>query len=453
MDGIQRFSLRRIYYYVTDSLFSFCSLFFSWMREIELPVSFMQEVHPLLFPLLILFIMVSILSYLYLRYPFWCRQPCYHPYDFWRWGHTKPFVIQTGKPRQTKYCDFLHVKTFVYVEMGDREKREAVECLQNHFLLSDSSLFFIQTKDLDVVLLGHSIPALLSLYYETVYLSDLSGGGVLQKNLPIGCVTSRPIWLRFHTTSSRETASEPSVSVTLFYWDFLCIHREKVSDPVYYRTLLQTHEYNARALEPSVLGSFFKKEAPLLEGIVPTVEYRSTSYVLANCFLSPLDQGFSIERIYKVNESLLLLDFLYEVALFPFMGLPCKAVLHEMILKDVLYVYCLKQGEARVAWYFFKEGWVEHEVMGCTLELVGSVAMTGSRDMFVKGFAAGLREILQYSDKKYRILKIDSLSHNGWIDEALGRMFSPVVQTSVALYFYNYVVPFSIREVDTFVLL
>ena len=233
-----------------------------------------------------------------LKYPFWNIQPVFHSYDYWRYFYWTPFVIQKYKPLRTKFCDFEQIKTIPYLECSQTQQNNLENLIQCYYYHTDKILHVINKKDIHNYLSGQNEPSYVSFYTESLFsnnsdfIIDLSA--IILNQYPIACITSRYTKLFYKNPKKNEYIEQSG-----YFIDFISVHREhdikKIS-----RKLLQTHEYNQRIKNPSVNVSIIKKENVLFDGIIPLVEYETTTYYLRNIRYPRLPPHFHIDMIINV---------------------------------------------------------------------------------------------------------------------------------------------------------
>ena len=86
--------------------------------------------------IILFFVVIFIIVYIKIKYPFWNIQPVYHSYDFWRYFSQTSFIIQRKLPIKTKFYDNKHVETVVFSEMQDFHMTRLIDLLQCPYLKS-----------------------------------------------------------------------------------------------------------------------------------------------------------------------------------------------------------------------------------------------------------------------------------------------------------------------------
>ena len=78
------------------------------------------------------------------------------------------------------------------------------------------------------------------------------------------------------------------------------------------RSLLQTHEYNQRVMNPTIQSTIVKKEVDLLDGVIPCVELNTTTFYVKEVKFPSLPPNNVVSEISNDNFALLD-DFLKEL--------------------------------------------------------------------------------------------------------------------------------------------
>jgi hypothetical protein len=395
------------------------------------------------------FILITSLTYLVLfayikvKYPFWNNQPVLHSYDYWRFLYQTPFIIYKYRPIKTKFCKFHQIKTIHYLEMSDEQKKEVLYFLMSNYISNDRILLIMENKILDGIYKGHNEPCYVSLYYDIPkYINDISSQ-IIQKSI-IGCVFSNPINIYYQSS-----LDDNSYTHSKFYFiDYLCISKNK-DQKICSRELFQTHEYNQRINNASIVCSLIKKEIDLFDGVVPLVEYNTNVYYLHDIKFPPLPHFFYITQIEQENISILT-DFLYiqthldiQKKNYPLKILSIVEISNyiELIKQNTCYVFCLKNGEHIYGMYFFKDARMQYEDLdGNTLQFYGSICNNDSISLFYLGFLHSIQKIMK-KFPTFKMMMFENLGDNIIIHEEWRKKNTPIFKNKTAYYTFNWVYP------------
>jgi hypothetical protein len=399
--------------------------------------------------IIILFLILGIFAFIKIQYPFWSAQPVFHSYDFWRRFSLTFFYIQNGFPIKTKFCDPKRCLTVPYADMNDESIRKTVDLIQCYYIPSDRVIAMMDISGLNVMMTGHSNPSYVTFYNESDFSIEYDASGstnILEKPLPVGCILSKPTRLFINTGGKMEER-------VIYSWDYTCVHRDYIKKNIS-RNLIQTAEYNQRIKNPEILGTIFKKESSLCDGVVPLVEFKTFVFYLRNVKLPPLPPKFTVTRILNENVGLFS-DFLYGIthpkriigdekiqSPFFIMSIPEMGSINAMLQTENMYAYVLQNAEHIYGLYIFKDAKINYEDVenGNLLECVFSVSNTEMDGLFFSGFLSSLRAILNLQ-KKYKMIMFNDLSHNSKILDKWRWKYTPVFENKAAYYAYNMVIP------------
>ena len=398
---------------------------------------------------LITIIYVIFYGYIKIKYPFWNNQPVYHKYDLWRGFWSDPFYIYKYRPIKTKFYNSINVTTIPYLDANTEQKGQVLQLLLSNYISNDRILLTMQEKNLDTSYAGHTDTPFFSVYIDKNFKVeenlDLSKN-IIVNNSVIGSLLSNPVKIYYQGSPQDKVYTE----LPLYYMDYLCVHREldhnKKSKVI--RELFQTHEYNQRLYNQSVLGSLFKREIDLLEGVVPLVQYTTYIYYLHNVIFPPLPAHFEIVQI--TGETMdLLTDFLFvqtHLDLEKSNHLTLLSVTSlgnyiETIKQNTTYIFCLKKGSFVYGMYFFKDAKMQYEDLeGNTLHFYGSVCNTDTAKLFYWGFLHSICLILK-KQKEYKMLLFENLGDNTVLHRMWRQKNSPTLENKTAYYTFNWIWP------------
>lgn len=412
--------------------------------------------------LVVIFSLATFVTYIKIRYPFWNIQPVLHKYDIWRqWGRNKVYPVYPHCPIKTKYCDFEYVKTTPYLDCSLEDKNNLLNLIQCYYIPTEKIIHTIDTKNIDAYLTGGREPSFISFYNENTYdCSNIIVGDIIMPDIicsqrPIGAITSSFIrlFISLQVIDGGSTSLSPYdfyKEYPLYYIDYLSIHRERDVKKIS-RKILQTHEYNQRTLNPNITCSLIKKEIELFNGVVPFIEYITTTYHIRNNHFPLLPPHHEIVRVHKENIDLLS-DFLHihtktEARMFDICVFPEIGTLVELIQQNLLYIYCLRCGEDIYGYYFIKDAKMEYEDLAeplsapaKTLHCTTSFMNTRDQRLFYLGFLHILHDIIRLN-RDYKMLIFDEIGHNIYLFSHWRKKYTPIFTNSSAYYLYNLIYP------------
>uniref|UniRef100_A0A6C0JGB3 Glycylpeptide N-tetradecanoyltransferase n=1 Tax=viral metagenome TaxID=1070528 RepID=A0A6C0JGB3_9ZZZZ len=400
--------------------------------------------------------LIYIIFYAYIKisYPFWNNQPVFHTYDYWRFLYQNPFFIYKYRPMKTKFCEFNQIKTISFLDTTPQQRKEICYFLQANYIQNDRILLTSLEKDLEASFTGQNESSYISIYNEKKLefsKIDASNGFTSQYDdivstlKPIGYVLSRHVKFYFKQYVSDNTYSE----LPIYYIDIICVKRELDHKKIN-RQLLQTHEFNQREKNPTVICSLIKKEIDLFQGVIPLVEYPTYVFHLRNIKFPPLPTHFHTTYI-DLEHISILTDFLYvqthlDLAKsskhFDIMAISDMGNLIALIKQGLLHPYCLRNGEHVYGFYFIKDAKMQYEdIEGDTLQCVGSIMNCDSASIFYQGFLHSLHDLIKKKTVKYQMLMFEQISDNTilldfWLDK-----HTPVFTNKTAYYTFNLIFP------------
>ena len=428
--------------------------------------------------LVILSIIVILVIYIKLRYPFWSSQPVYHTYDFFRWiylmiawKHIDPYIIQS-KVIKTRFVSLDKVITIPYTDLSSVQESEFVDLLQCHSFSSESIMNILDKTTIQSLLIGMSY---VSFFQEDRLSIDLSNNAiVVAKKDTIGCMSSRPI-----------QCIVSGIKTPGYFWDHICVNRSREKDGKIPRKniaykMIQTHEYRQRLMQPNVAASVFKKEGfkptknsirtadsysswsmtdkyinpspkgadlnlqrfNLCDGVVPLVKFQILTFELHKISKPPLPLDMTVVSINADDVYDMIYGFshsnIFTLCMFPEIG-----SLIELIRTQIMHVYALKQGGHMLAVYFLKDTQIVYELntenAGKLLECIASVDFENS-PYFFAGFLGALYNVLEIGGKM-EVIRFPNLGHNSKIIEKWRWKYSPISEIPAAYYIYNMIVP------------
>lgn len=404
---------------------------------------------------LILFIIVFVT--IKIKYPFWNTQPVFHYYDYWRYLYREPFAIYRYVPLKTKFCDFEQVFTFPYLECSRKQKQQLLNLIQCYYLPSDHIIHNTTEADLNIALTGFQEPSYVSFYYEKVKVSDPGTVSLQDYNEePIGCITTIPVNMFF-----LPTLREPEyIEKKLYFVNSLVVNRNRDQQKIN-RSLLQTHEYNQRVMNPTIQSTIIKKEVDLLDGVIPCVELDTTTFYIKEVKFPSLPANNVVTEIN--NDNFVLLDDSLKHMLnintrsrtynFNMIILSDITNVYNLIKTEQLFVYILRVEQQVLGLYFFKDTKLQHEKLdGNTLHFIGSIMNNNNPQVFYTGFLFALKNMLK-KKKNYKVLVFDSISHNDIVLSQWSQYNNPISITKTGYYLFNYIIPIMpFEQTKTFIL-
>ena len=372
--------------------------------------------------LIVLFMVFVIWLFIKIKYSFWSRQPVYHTYD-WIWS-ASPYIIHPFGIVPTKYHDPLHTKTYPYNDLDETQKTLLVDFLHCHAIPSDCAFIKINQEQLHTLLTNSPTSSFVSFYHD--------GDSLL------GCMYSIPYHLTVESTYSYPCA----------YIDTICVHHS-CSERSWVLKMLETHLNHQEIASITLV----KKEGNLarFDGVVPIVQY--TTMLVKLSVLAPprkLPHGIFCQPL----DATLMEPFLDHA---PF-RVVLRPMIRTLINQQEMYAFCLRQGKATLAYYFFRNGHTQYEYgdgdnkdRECdTLICVGSCFFgTGKKstniNLFWEGWLHAIRCItanVAENAPNYTHLLVDGTSHNEYLIRRIDpQRVLPSTYVDTALFAHNLIIP------------
>ena len=378
--------------------------------------------------------------YIHVAYPFWVHMPVSHTYDLHhRLFSNKGINVLQQYPYRNKWINATAAKTVSYHDSTDVVKDHVLDQLNCNYIPSDSILFTIEKKHLDVLFSGH---------FDTPFVTTYSSSFESTEQKTLGCVASYPVRILYH---NEKTASNFMV--------FLACDRENPKKKEITRNLIATHEYNSRNRVTDIKTTILKKHTGSCVGVKPLLEFSTTLY-----YAGPAKQSkgpTQVQQVYRQNWSLMqdIADLLPR--LFEFCAYMDVGAMKARVDAGQLWIFCLKHEGTIVAAYFIEDAMMLYEKVndygGKTLNLVASICnMKGgsfgpqeSIKPFVKGFAECLA-LIQKQNRDYTMLLMDDIGHNKLLAKEMPLV--PIIKTTGAYYMINGFVKESVNADRAFML-
>lgn len=391
--------------------------------------------------------------YIHVVYPFWVHMPVSHPYDLHHRlfsGKSNIQVLQQY-PYRNKWVvqRTAGAKTVSYHDSTDVVKNPVLDQLNCNYIPSDSILFTIEKKHLDVLFSGHFDTPFVTTYVYNSFVKTAEGP---QEQKTLGCVASYPVRILYH---NEKTASNFMV--------FLACDRDNPKKKEITRNLIATHEYNSRNRVTDIKTTILKKHTGSCAGVKPLLEFSTTLYYTG--LLKQSKGPTQVQQVYRQNWSLMqdIADLLPR--LFEFCAYMDVGAMKARVDAGQLWIFCLKHEGSIVAAYFIEDAMMLYEKVndygGKTLNLVASICNMKepqepqkSIRPFVKGFAECLA-LIQKQNRDYTMLLMDDIGHNRILaKETQGLLvpLSPIIKTTGAYYMINGFIKESINADRAFML-
>ena len=292
-----------------------------------------------------IFIIIIGFIYIRLKFGFWAIQPVFHIYDI-KYMINPPGIINDYLPEKNKYTNFKNIDTTIYTELTQIQKQRLVNLIQANYLQKGDNIFLPRLENIAPYFIGHNDKSFVTFYNEPDFLIDLKKGTTINEQKMVGLITSRPLYISINNGDSE-------AKFRAYYVDYLCVdkqYRKKGIAP----QLIQTHHYNQRHINKSIVVSLFKREDELT-GIVPMCVYSTYGFHVTT-WTKPLELSAEYKLV-EVNQQ----NF---HTLYDFIKSKCNKFdivintevtnIIELIKTKNIFVNMIIADDAIVAVYFFR---------------------------------------------------------------------------------------------------
>ena len=313
----------------------------------------------------IFFAAFAFFIYIHVAYPFWVHMPVSHTYDLHHRFYNSNISVLQQYPYKNKWICSRGTRTVSYHDSTDACKTEVLDQLNCNYIPSDSILFTIEKKHLDVLFSGHFDTPFITTYYSSIGpLGKPTSNNKLEGSL--GCIASYPVRILY-----RQEKTSANFMV------FLACDRENPIKKEITRNLIATHEYNSRNRVTDIKISILKKHTGSCEGVRPLLTFSTHLFYIGGSKGST--NTMQVEQVYRQNWSLMqdIADLLPQ--LFEFCAYMDIGALKARVDAGQLWIFCIKHGRDIIAAYFIEDAMMLYEKVndygGKTLNLVASMSL------------------------------------------------------------------------------
>jgi GNAT superfamily N-acetyltransferase len=353
-------------------------------------------------------------------------QPVFHVYDisfyFWPRG-----IINQFLPEKNKYTNFKNIETIVYDELSKLKVTRFVNFIRTNYLQNKDNIFSPQSENIVPYFYGHTSKSFVSFYNEEEFMVNLKKGTTIEDKKIVGIMTSRPL----HITINN---GDPRADFDAYYVDYLCVDKLWRKKGIA-QQLIQTHHYNQRHINKSIVVSLFKREDDLT-GIVPLCAYSTFGFPVTTWTKPP-----DLDAVYKLVE-VNAQNFHYLLDFIKLCNSKFDIVIHssasniiELIKTKNIFIYTLIVDDEIISAYFYRKSCVQVEEGLEALSCFASINNT-DENIFIKGFKISFWKCA--SDNYFGYSALENISHNHIIIDNLLLKTKPSIISPTAYYFYNF---------------
>ncbi len=349
--------------------------------------------------------LLIIFIYIKLRYRFWSSQPIFHTYNLYYWLYP-PGILQHEVPKKTKFYDYSITCTNIN-NLDYNEKCLLFGFIKMNYKIRDKFEYCNNKQGFINI-----FPALGNISLQHT---------VLPRRL-ISCLTSRPL---------EYIAKENKF--TLFYLDFLCVHRKFRKKGLGAKQIF-THYLEAR--KKNIATIFVYKcmglggiRVPITTFKIYTIMAQSWNKVNVN-----LPRNISTYLINSANSKLLIHFFKELTNQFDCVIMPKIFTLVKLIAQDYILPTIILDNQKVVCATFFRKPIIK--IGGqYTIECIGSYCRKGYEDTFRESFSNSI--VLLQKQYKFSMISIENISHNYILLHKILKRSIPKRIDIAGYYFYN----------------
>ena len=378
-------------------------------------------------------LIIVIYIYIRLKFGFWVSQPVFHIYDI-SYMINAPGIINDYLPEKNKYTNFKNIETIVFSEMSSLQIQRLVNLIKTNYLQNKDNIFSPQSENIAPYLTNHNDKSFVSLYNEEYHMTDLKKGTMITDKKVIGAMTSRPVNIIINNNKNTNTNE---ANFKAYYVDYLCVdklHRKKGIAP----QLIQTHHYNQRHINKTIVVSLFKKEEELT-GIVPLCVYSTYGFQVTT-WTKPteLSAEYKLLEINAQNFHFLFNFIKENNTKFDIIINIESSNIIDLIKTKNIFIYVVIVDDNIICVYFFRKSCVEIEK---GIEVLSCFASISNSDdnIFIQGFKISFWKI---ADKNlFGFAAIEDISDNNIIINNIKQKTKPFIISPTAYFFYNFAYP------------
>lgn len=408
-----------------------------------------------LFVILIAFYIIFV-GYSKIRLKFWKSQPVFHCYNIFYW-FSPPGIITFDLPTANKYLNILNIKSYGLSSIQEVKLDSFCNFIKNYYMNLLNSKYKPSKKALISYFSGCNNECYISFYEEPKIIFDKGQPKSTIEDI-CGVISAKPVTIIFNK-KSRTGLFESMYKYRFYYVDNLCVHpgyRNKGLAP----ELIQTHYYNLRLNNKSIVSCLFKREGQL-NAIVPLTTFDSIIYDISslqkdlNKNKNILHSFYNIIEINKDKLGLVMQFIKEQNKLFECLVLSDITNIASMIESELMIIYGVVIGGELVMLYIFNNN--DYYYKGKkSCDLIGSINSFNNKnnnnninknrkdnknstenDLFITCLYYVLYKLKEKI--KNEIIIIENNSHNNYLINSFEERKIKKLFTSHCAYFcYNY---------------
>jgi len=367
--------------------------------------------------LAIICIIVLLIAFFKLKYPFWSKQPVFHFHNIGYWL-MPPGIIQHGMPEKNKYYDET-IFFFEFFQVPTQKKALCEFFIKNNYMPHKHELYKPPK---------HGVIDYLKHHNDKSYMSFIE-----KNNKIIATMTTRSL-----------TCKIDNKLFPLYYVDFLCVHKKHRKQGIAPK-LIYTHYVKHRETHKNCIF-LFKREGAR-NAIVPLTNYYNYMFDIEKWPNKVMFDQPEINSILIGSENFdLFIDVFkrldkskFKCIIFPHLNHILHLVKKKLIFIGVTMIY-----KDPFDFFIFRNSHTYYDGKR-GLECIGSFNET-KEAIFSLSFLSVLSVICKEIDCKR--LFLENISNNNIIIKNILNRYSYQERISTSYYFYNFALrPFKSTDV------
>ena len=219
-----------------------------------------------------------------------------------------------------------------------------------------------------------------------------------------------------------------------YYVDYLCVDKLYRKKGIA-QQIIQTHHYNQRRLNNSIVVSLFKREDELT-GIVPLCVYSTYGFNVTT-WTKPNDLSaeYKLLEINAQNFHFLFSFMKENNNKFDIVINTEVTNIVELIKTKNIFIYTIIVDDNIICAYFFRKSCVQIEKGIEVLTCFASIS-NADLDIFIQGFKISFWKIA--AENYFGFAAIEDISDNNIIIDNIKQKTKPLIKSPTAYFFYNF---------------
>ena len=364
-------------------------------------------------------IILYILFILYCKifYRFWSTQPVFHFHNLYYWVFP-PVIIQHSLPPITKFYDH-NVEFNFWSAISDETKEKFYRLNKNYYLQGKTISYKPTRESILSYFKHHNDPCFLTLLLKDDPLFHYSKKNLIPRQTCIASLTSRPLFVFLH-----------QIPLKVNYVDYLCVHKKHRKKGVAPK-MIYSYYYHSRR-NNDIVAYLFKREG-IGTFITPMTVYNTYGFTLS----IPAENPYIIKPL-LINSGNFQLFYHYLQNIkddYPCFIRPAFSNLKYLVEKKLLYIFILRDQDACVGCYVFRNPFTYYENTNASVDLIASHC---SNKRQINNFIQGFYNCLSQIDYPYEYIIVENISMNNHIIKDISQTRKYMFKSHTSYYLYNF---------------